>query len=431
MQIKFKPTHPSRKKSRVIGRVWNGKGREPINTGLTVPTQLWLSTEKMSTNLKAIDAVEGWSLDDSKRVNSALSAIRSRYTDLLAQETKTSYPEPPDLLKVISKLSGKPQSTTKYLYLIEAIEAFIQHRERTPNPKSGRPFSANTIKTYRTSLAKFQEFEQHAKRKFKCSEVNREVFEEWCAYAFGLNYSPSYVSKVMDPIKSGLKWAQDRGAIVHDDILLNKLPKYQSESWLHPTLDKAALDKMLQLDLKQGLERARDLFVIGCWTALRVSDLMKIEQVEVMTDAEGDYLQVPSTKVKGTYVELPVHPHVQQIRERWGGWPRTMNDQIFNERIKTICKQLGMTEKVKGWKMKKVKIKGKEVMRYVEGLYPTYELVSAHSCRRSFATNFYGILDAPTIMAATGHTSERTFLKYIHKKPAVNRRNLRAGFDKL
>ena len=54
--------------------------------------------------------------------------------------------------------------------------------------------------------------------------------------------------------------------------------------------------------------------------------------------------------------------------------------------------------------MKKVKIKGKEVMRYVEGLYPTYELVSAHSCRRSFATNFYGILDA-TIMAATGHTS--------------------------
>lgn len=108
-----------------------------------------------------------------------------------------------------------------------------------------------------------------------------------------------------------------------------------------------------------------------------------------------------------------------------------MNDQIFNQRIKTICKQLGMTEKVKGWKMKKVKIKGKEVMRYVEGLYPTYELVSAHSCRRSFATNFYGVIETPTIMAATGHTSERTFLKYIHKKPAVNRRNLRAGFDKL
>ena len=384
----------------------------------------------MSTNLKAIDAVEGWSLDDSKRVNSALSAIRSRYTDLLAQETKTSYPEPPDLLKVISKLSGKPESTTKYLYLIEAIEAFIEHRERTPNPKSGRPFrptpSRPTAPLWQSSksLSSMRSASSNAARSTaRCLRSG--------APTLGLNYSPSYVSKVMDPIKSGLKWAQDRGAIVHDDILLNKLPKYQSESWLHPTLDKAALDKMLQLDLKQGLERARDLFVIGCWTALRVSDLMKIEQVEVMTDAEGDYLQVPSTKVKGTYVELPVHPHVQQIRERWGGWPRTMNDQIFNERIKTICKQLGMTEKVKGWKMKKVKIKGKEVMRYVEGLYPTYELVSAHSCRRSFATNFYGILDAPTIMAATGHTSERTFLKYIHKKPAVNRRNLRAGFDKL
>ena len=56
--------------------------------------------------------------------------------------------------------------------------------------------------------------------------------------------------------------------------------------------------------------------------------------------------------------------------------------------------------------------------RKITGDFPKYELISSHTCRRSFATNLYGIIPTMTIMAITGHKSERTFLNYIKVTPA-------------
>ena len=46
-------------------------------------------------------------------------------------------------------------------------------------------------------------------------------------------------------------------------------------------------------------------------------------------------------------------------------------------------------------------------------------LASSHSCRRSFASNFYAQREYPTplLMSVTGHTTESMFLTYIGKKP--------------
>ena len=47
-------------------------------------------------------------------------------------------------------------------------------------------------------------------------------------------------------------------------------------------------------------------------------------------------------------------------------------------------------------------------------------MVSSHVCRRSFATNHYGELPTPVIMAITGHTTEKMFLNYIGKTAKDN-----------
>ena len=45
---------------------------------------------------------------------------------------------------------------------------------------------------------------------------------------------------------------------------------------------------------------------------------------------------------------------------------------------------------------------------------PKYEMVSAHTARRSFATNMYKAkLPTYAIRLITGHTTEKAFLKYI------------------
>lgn len=58
------------------------------------------------------------------------------------------------------------------------------------------------------------------------------------------------------------------------------------------------------------------------------------------------------------------------------------------------------------------------------GEFPKYQLVSTHICRRSFATNHYGKLPTPVIMAVTGHTTEKMFLNYIGKTAKDNAKEL-------
>jgi integrase len=53
--------------------------------------------------------------------------------------------------------------------------------------------------------------------------------------------------------------------------------------------------------------------------------------------------------------------------------------------------------------------------RKEHGRFAKWELVSFHIGRRSFAKNHFGKIPTPIIMAATGHKSESSFLKYIVK----------------
>ena len=53
-------------------------------------------------------------------------------------------------------------------------------------------------------------------------------------------------------------------------------------------------------------------------------------------------------------------------------------------------------------------------MRKVLGFYPKHELITTHSFRRSFATNYYKKMPTPILIAITGHSKESLFLQYIN-----------------
>ena len=56
-----------------------------------------------------------------------------------------------------------------------------------------------------------------------------------------------------------------------------------------------------------------------------------------------------------------------------------------------------------------------KVYRKKSGIYKKYELVTSHIGRRSFATNFYGIIPTSFLIYMTGHSTEAMFLNYIGK----------------
>jgi integrase len=147
------------------------------------------------------------------------------------------------------------------------------------------------------------------------------------------------------------------------------------------------------------LERVRDLFVFGCLTGSRFSDITTIQPENFQRHGKELYIHKITQKTKELVV-IPCDEIVTNILGKYeGSMPKAPSNQKFNEYIKEVCKITGLKEK--GRLPSKPE---KEV----------WQCVSSHTARRSFATNrFVEGFEPIELMRITGHKSEKAFLKYI------------------
>jgi integrase len=113
----------------------------------------------------------------------------------------------------------------------------------------------------------------------------------------------------------------------------------------------------------------------------------------------------------GKKVIIPLHPVVTAILNKYHGvLPKPVTNQEFNRELKNIAE----AAKIKEQTHKAITKGGVKTSK----AYPKHKLVSSHCARRSFATNLYKSgFPTISIMAITGHTTERSFLKYIKVTP--------------
>jgi integrase len=167
------------------------------------------------------------------------------------------------------------------------------------------------------------------------------------------------------------------------------------------------MDELKRLNELKGLSKeaaaTRDRFLVGCFTALRISDYRRIT---VSENFVGGFIQLKTQKT-GAVVTIPIHPIVRQIIERNNGvLPNIPSQQSFGNTIKRVCKKAGITETVLWERTVGTKIVHKKMKKW--------ELVSSHTARRTGATNMY-LAGIPTarIMLLTGHATEQSFFMYI------------------
>ncbi len=219
-------------------------------------------------------------------------------------------------------------------------------------------------------------------------------------------YSPNTISKRFASLKSFLgKLEEHYGVTIHESVKSKAFFTPQEIEVDNVYLNEERIEIVRDLKLKsERLIKTQDNFILGLRTGLRVSDFLDLHDYNI----QGEYIEV-QTKKTDKKVVIPIHPDVKELLERNNGLPPVISDQEFNRSVKEICKLAGFNEKVFGSKLTKVN----GAMRKVAGMYFFYELVSSHTCRRSFATNLYGKLPNLTIMQITGHKTEKNFLKYI------------------
>ena len=176
-------------------------------------------------------------------------------------------------------------------------------------------------------------------------------------------------------------------------------------------LTEDELHKIAALEIATPyLERVRDQFLLLAWTGCRYSDLGKLTGKPIINKGFPCY-KLTQQKT-GNEVTIPILPETKMILEKYGySMPKPMTNQKFNEYIKVVARQAGLTDKVD---IKHTELGECGEVVKVKRTYEKWQCVSAHTARRSFASNMYE-RDFPTlmIMAITGHKTEKAFLTYI------------------
>lgn len=217
-----------------------------------------------------------------------------------------------------------------------------------------------------------------------------ERYTEWMRLR-GLN--PNTRGTQIKHVKTVMKEAYDRG--LHKNEMFRQFRK-EKEDVENIALTPEEVQLLEGLDLCGTKELARDLFLLGCYTALRFSDYSRL----TIFDGEDGFIRLNQQKTKGRVV-IPCSPKCRAILVKWNGAPK-LSQQKLNGNIKQICRDAGITQRehiVQNGKLKTVE---------------RWELVSSHTARRTAATNMYRAgIPSISIMKITGHTTEANFLKYI------------------
>ena len=307
-------------------------------------------------------------------------------------------------------------------YFTDFVSDFVSSAKGMINKNTGKEYSQSRIYLYNLALVSLRDFENYTKKQIKFVEYNAQLnddFVEFCRNE--KKYSANSIGELVSSIKALLRKAKEKGYTIADD--LESFTKTKEES-ISVALSETEIEKLVVFDFSNDkkLENARDLMILGLWTGLRVSDVMNLPAI----DPDSKFIEVEPQKTRntsGAKVVIPLHHHIKDmIRKR--RMPTPICESVFNKLIKEICRSVGFNDVAEGSLMNST------TRRKERGMFEKWQLVSSHTCRRSFATNLY-LMNFPTlsIMKITGHTTEASFLKYIKVTPKEHAEKLLAHWE--
>ena len=290
----------------------------------------------------------------------------------------------------------------------EFVENSLEQRKNIHSP--------NTLTAKRSRHRLLQQFAIDVYRKpaLDWSDFNSQFplkLQNWC-YGEPFNHSQNYVSKILDILRT---WLSEAKAFKIKDLsnaFETKAYKLDTTPVDSVALTFAEVVHLSQLEIKEKrLNKVRDVFVFACLTGLRYSDVYRLKKINFQTlNKNGTPLSIIDiiTQKTGERVNVPLHQIAKDIITRNNGeLPRVPSNQKLNEYVKELC-ELGKISDV-------IQLRGNVGGKMVVKTKVKHESISTHTARRTFATIAYVHFKMPAIvvMKATGHKSEKEFMKYI------------------
>lgn len=399
--------------ARITGGYVSGeltKNGTPKKLDIVAPTKYKIDPKDWNAEKQRLKGGRNFS---NKDINNELDElqldIRKRYEKSIGSIPITSK----WLKSVLIPSEGQLEHSGR---ITDYIDAYISEK-RAERRAKGKLSDAHDKKMI-TLKNKLQAFEISYKEPVLLKFIDRAFIKRFTAFSNDNKYSHNTITRDVLNIKTLCIHARKNGYDTHADVV-NISAGYKSAEAVYLSLDELKTLRELE-GLSPRLDNARDWLLISCYSGQRVSDFLKFtsNQISTDTDYEGDTIKMITFKQVKTNktMSIALHPIIVDILDKNGGnFPREISEQKYNKAIKDLCQEAGFTETLQGSKIVEVgkDDEGNKVFRKVSHTYQKWELVSSHIGRRSFATNHYGKMPTPYIMAITGHQTEKEFLKYI------------------
>lgn len=375
---------------------------------------LWdLKTERPTTNKKLIKQYEKHLptiVDDLKNMHRRIEDISLAVTNyftrarldkkaITAKDLKADLDSQFKHKAIISKSKeGLNQYLDRYIKELEQGSRLV---------KEGMVMKEGSIKNFKTFQSQFDSYQDIRHRKLDFADINLDFYRDFVNFLNAKLYRINTIGKHIARLKVIMRAAQEEGLHQNQEFTRKDFRAHQiGTDEVYLSVDEVEALRNLDLSYDQEYEAARDLFLIGIYTAQRVSDYNTITENHIHRLQSGLRVLKLTQKKTGEKVIIPINKELAAILKKYNYQPPRIQEQKLNNALKELCKQAGIKQKVEIVET----IGGKKERKQV----PKFQLVSSHTARRTGATNMYLAKIPPIdIMKITGHTRESTFLKYI------------------
>ena len=291
-------------------------------------------------------------------------------------------------------------------YLAQYLQQACDGKRKT---QKGMNFSKGTIKSLRIVKDLLDSFQTAMGRVYDFDDIDYDFRTRFIDYLYNVKkYNVNTVAKCLNTLITIIAAAEAEG--YHNNRkCLGRQFKARRKDVDNIYLTKDELIALTHADishLSHNHEVARDIFMVGIYTAQRVSDYNNIGPENIIWNADGSLIINLRQKKTGIWVSIPAREELKQILIKYDYKLPRINEKSINLCIKEVARIAGINTPV----TIETTSGGVPVLE----TKPKYALIHTHTARRTAATLMYlAGMDVFNICSVTGHSSIAMLKKYI------------------
>lgn len=256
---------------------------------------------------------------------------------------------------------------------------------------------------------------------------------------YELNHFDNHVGNQMKLLRTFFTWLQKELIITPGSYYTRFYKTHEDIPVIVLTPDRLNFliyNKNFEQSLDKRLQKIKDMFVFGCTTALRFSDLIALNSTNIETIGKNKYVVIRSQKTNATSrVYLPNYAKdiLHKYRRRKLSLFPIISLVNFNIAVKKLALLAGWTEEITKTRSKQ----GAPFVHYKDATkkinYRFCDSISSHTMRRTAITTMLRMgMNEINVRLISGHKANSTsFYRYVNYSDAFIDEEMDKFYSKL